>query len=797
MFRNYLLTGFRNLRKQFSYSIINIAGLACGLATCILLITWIVHEVSYDTFHSKAERIYRPCLEYGYGGQTARTAVSPTALLPTVLEFPEVETGVRVYNASGSNPYIVQKGDDRFHENRFYVADSTFFDVFSYRLLQGSAQTALAQPFSLILTERTARKYFGSEDPVGKTLLINGAREYTVTGVLEDIPANSFLQFDFLGSFSSLRAAQEPPIWWSANYQTFVVINPGADVSELERKTNEAVAEAVGQEMRGQGDYVRYNFPRLIDLHLRSTFDGEPEVVSDIKYVYIFSAIAALVLIIAGINYVNLATARAAERAREVSIRKVVGAFKRQLFIQFIGESFIITLFSFVLAWFAAQLLLPFFNQMAGKTFTFDHFTRPEFIVVAFTGLVVVTILAGAYPAFAMTSFKPATVLKGSFKASGRGVWLRRTLVVFQFSVSVVLIAGTLVITRQLNFIQERKLGYDRQNTITFPLDRQTAKVFDALKTELTRQGLAEFVGRGTESPVNIKGGYTIQSTETNAQGIAITGLLVDEEYIPAMGIEILNGRNFTREDRERVERDTVYTFMLNEAALKALAIDPASAIGTTIDMGYRKGELIGIVRDFHFASLHKPISPLVIFPEEMQFSKVVVRLPKGNVRQHLEGIKQVYASLIEHRPFEYEFIDDEFRSLYTNEQRLSSVFAVFASLAIFVAALGLLGLVAFSASQKTKEIGIRKVLGATAANIVGLITSDFAKLIIIAMIIGLPVSWWLMSNWLDGFAYRTQIGAYPLLIASGACILIALVSAGYQAVKAALVNPATTLRNE
>ncbi len=797
MLKNYLLTGIRNLRKQFSYSLINIAGLAFGLATCILLVAWIVHEVSYDTFHKNARRIYRSSLEYSFGGQTSRTAVSPTALLPALLSIPEVETGVRLYNPSAWNPYIIQKGDELFQESRFFVADSTFFEVFSFRLLRGDPQRALARPYSLILTEGTAKKYFESEDPVGKTLLVNNSREYTITGIVEDAPDNSILQFDFIGSFSSLRAAQSPPIWWSANYQTFALLHPNADPNTVAEKTNQIVLEALGQELQGDGDYVRYNFTKLTDIHLRSTSDGEPYVVSDIKYVYIFSAVALLILLIACINYVNLATARAAQRAREVGIRKVVGAFRKQLFMQFIGESFIVTLLSFAVAWGIAQVMLPFFNELSGKEFSYAFFMQPEFWGTSVLGLLLIAFLAGAYPALAITSFKPVVVLKGNFQTSGRGIWLRKGLVVFQFAVSVVLIAGTLIILRQLDFIQERKLGYDREASIVLPLDEGTNKIFEAFKTDLVRKGHALFVARGTESPVNIQGGYSIRMSDANAQGMVINGLLVDEEYLPAMGMELVHGRNFTREDRDRVTREKEYTFILNESAVRALMLDPAEAVGRHAEVGGRKGEIIGILKDFHFASLHKSIGPLVLFPEEAQFAKVFVRLPNGNVAEHLAGVRDVYAALVDHRPFDYEFVDQEFQTLYANEERLGGVFVVFATLAIIIACLGLLGLVAFSASQKTKEIGIRKVMGATASSIVLLITRDFARLVIVAIFIGAPVAWWLMSGWLESFAYRTEVGLYPLVAASCACLTIALASAGYQAIKAAFVNPAQTLRNE
>jgi putative ABC transport system permease protein len=441
---------------------------------------------------------------------------------------------------------------------------------------------------------------------------------------------------------------------------------------------------------------------------------------------------------------------------------------------------------------------LPFFNELTGKHFSSDMFVRPSFLLSSIVLLIGIGLLAGAYPALAITSFKPVTVLKGNFKSSGRGIWLRKSLVVFQFAISVVLITGTLVIVKQLRFIQGKDLGYDRENILVLPLDKKTAEVYDGLKTELTRSNAASIVARATESPVNIQGGYTISASGSGDHGIAVTGLCADEDYLPAIGCKLLYGRNFTREDRERVNRDTIYSFILNEAALSALYIKPEEAVGKKVSMGdTRKGEIIGVVSDFHFASLHAPISPLAIFPEQSQFSKMFVRLPAGNVPDMLEKIKSVYNSLAPHRPFEFEFLDQQYQALYVNEQRMGSVFIVFATLAIIIACLGLLGLVSFSAAQKTKEIGIRKVLGATPSGIVVLITKDFTQLVILAIVVGLPLSYWMMVQWLSAFTYKTEIGIVPLLIASALSLVVALGTAGYQAVKASWIDPAKTLRNE
>jgi putative ABC transport system permease protein len=797
MLKNYLLIALRNVKKHFSYSLINIAGLGLGLATCLLLVVWITHEISYDRFHAHAGRIQRVSLEYSFGGQVSKTAVSPNALLPALLSLPGAETGVRIYSWGTRAPFIIRNGDKVFQETGFCFADSTFFKVFSFPVVKGNPDKILTHPYSIALTQTAARKYFGDADPIGKVLHVDNKQDYVVTGILEDVPSNSSLQFDFLASFSSLPASHEKPTWWSANYHTFIVTRPDADLAAMKEKIDAIGMKAVSADLTGEGDYVQYNFLPLTDLHLRSDYHGELAMTGDIQYIYIFTAIAILILAIACINYINLATARAADRAREVGIRKVVGALRKQLFFQFIGESCIITFLAFCLAYFMAQVSLPFFNELAGTTFGYDHLLRPSFVALSLVGLITIALLSGAYPAFAIAAFKPASVLKGNFKTSAKGIWLRKALVVFQFSISVILIVGTMVVLRQLEFIQNKKLGYDRSNTIMLSLDKETSQVFESFRSELLRNGLAEHVGRGSEPPTQVLAGYSIRRVGETTPGIIITGLIVDDQYVPAVNMEIIEGRNFTRDELARLEKDSAYAFILNESALEQLYMSKEEAVGKKMTMGDRTGEIVGIVKDFHFSSLHDPINPLVMFPEKHNLQKILIRLKPGDVPASLKQIERTYASLITHRPFEYEFMDDQYNALYIGEQRMGRIFIVFAVLAIVIACLGLLGLVSFSAAQKTKEIGVRKVFGATASSIVLLITRDFTRLIVIAMLLGLPLAYWIMDQWLNDFAYKTAIGVWPLVLAPVLCLLIALGTASFQAVKAAMLDPARTLRND
>lgn len=794
MLKNYLLIALRSLRKNITYSSINIFGLSIGLATCLLILTWISHELSYDHFHEKSSSIYRGSLQMEYNGQVIALSVSPTALLPALKEFAEVEEGVRVYNPSAWSPYIVKKDDNLFQETKFYVADSTFFKVFSFRLLRGNQVTALTEPYSVILTASTAKKYFGDTDPIGKTLFVNNKREYTVTGVMEDVPSNSLLQFDFLGSFTSLRQGREDPIWWSANYQTFFTVRAGTDIEGLSAKLDEHINKAIGATK--PQDKVHYNLMKFTDIHLRSQFQNEPELVGNIEYVYLFGAVAILILAIACINYVNLATARAMDRAKEVGIRKVAGAFRNQLLLQFMGESLLITVIAYVVAFIFVYLTLPIFNTITGLRFDTSVFTTGSFIITSIAVILSIALLAGIYPAIAITAFKPVSVLKGNFKNSARGVLLRKTLVVAQFSISVILIVSTIVIFNQLQFIQNKKIGFQKENVLVMPLDDQYPGTFDRLKTEFMQKANVVAMGRATESPIKIQGGYSFNVDGQADEDILLTAVASDTGYISSLNINLVEGRNFTSGDFERLNSDTTYSFIINQSLVKALNLSPSDAVGKQARLSGRNGQIVGVIEDFHFSSLHNPIGPLVIFSEET-YNLMFVRLNTSDITSDLEKMEAISTSILPERPFEYEFLDQNFQAMYATEQKLGKLFTIFASLAIMIACSGLLGLVAFSAAQKTKEIGIRKVLGATPSNIVVLISRDFAVLVLVSICVGIPASSFLMNEWLSRFAYHTELGSIPFVVAAATCMTIAFVTAGSQAIKAAWIDPSKTLRNE
>jgi putative ABC transport system permease protein len=498
---------------------------------------------------------------------------------------------------------------------------------------------------------------------------------------------------------------------------------------------------------------------------------------------------------------VNLATAKAADRAREVGIRKVVGAIRGQLFIQFISESLIVTFFGFCLAFILAMLSLPLFNSLTGKNFISTNLVSVNFLLWCTIAWIGIAFLAGIYPALAITSFKPLSVWKGNFKRSGKGIWLRQSLVVFQFSVSIILMVGTTVILQQLDFIQNKKLGYDKDNIIVLPYDRKSKEVYGQLKTEFERTGRVVTMGCATESPTKINGGYGIKLDDSKTDnGMAITAMAVDKDFVPAVGMKFAAGRNFNETDFKKLNADTIYSFMINEAAMKALGLNINNAIGSRVIMDSRKGEITGVIEDFHFSSLHEKIEPVVLFTAiaDWDINYMFVRIKPGDLTSTLDQLKTISSNLLPHRPFEYEFLDQTYQKMYDKEQRMGKVTTVFSVIAIVIACLGLLGLVAFAAAQKTKEIGIRKVLGATSSSIVQLITKDYMKLVFISLLIGIPAAYWLLNDvWLGSFAYHTTIGAMPLVLSSIGCLFIAFATASYQAIKAAWTDPTKTLRSE
>ncbi|UII32363.1 ABC transporter permease [Fulvivirga ulvae] len=802
MFKNYFKIAVRNLINKSGYSFINIFGLAVGLSCCLLLVLYITDERSYDRFHEQSENIYRVNATYEYGGSSAKMYNTPTALLPGILrEFSEVKTGTRLFDVSIFSPVVVQYNLQKFQEKKFFYADSTFFNVFSFEMIQGNPSTALVQPNSLVITESAAKKYFGDTNPMGKVLKINNTQDFQVTGVVEDTPNNSHFHFDFLASFYSLNASKSET-WYSANYATYIVFENTASQHKLEKEITTFVTAQLGEEFASSGYSFSYDLMPITDIHLYSDVQAEMEPQGSIENVYIFTVIGILILLIACINYMNLATARSADRAREVGMRKVMGAFKKQLFYQFMGESVIITLLATAISIVIVSMVLGPFNAFTGKTLTTDHLLAPNILTGLSAIVIVVSLLAGAYPALSLASFQPGDVLKGSFRRSAKGNLLRKMLVVVQFSISIFLIIGTLVIYKQLNFMRDKKLGYNKENVLVISTDKEVNKNFERIKQQLEAKPDVLGVSIVSENPANINGGYSIHVEGMEGEKtLSVNAVTVDKDFVSNLGMEMIEGKPFTEADTERSTRedsnDREYSFLVNEELARQILLSPEDIVGRRAMLNGRNGIVKGVLSDFHFSSLKNKINPLVLFIEPAQYNEILIRIKPADMERTLASVGALWAELVPHRPFDYRFLDQEYQKLYDNELRLGDIFTLFASLAIIIACLGLFGLVAFTVEQRTKEIGIRKVLGATIANLFLLVSTDFTRLVLLAFLITAPLAYYAMSQWLSDFEYRVTVGLLPVLVAIFLALLLSLITISYQSVKAALMNPVDTLRNE
>jgi putative ABC transport system permease protein len=798
MLRNYFKIGIRNLLKNKAFSVINISGLAIGLTGCLLMALYVRHELRYDAFHEKGNRIVRVVMEYSMGGEVNKVAVTGTKVAPAFRQtFPEVESAVRMYKTDR----IVKANDKLLTEPRFYYADSTFFDLFSFQLLAGNPRTALTQPNTVVLSASTARRYFGTEEAIGKIIRVNDEKDFVVTGVAADCPDNSQIKFDFLASFHSLRAAQNET-WWNANWTTFLLLRTSESIASLQPKIRGYMKTQFSEEEMSGGDYLTYFLEAFPNVHLYSDTEGTFEPNSDIDYIYIFIGTALLLLGIACFTYLNLTTARATERAREVGMRKVLGAVRQQLFWQFISESVILTAIALFLSCLLVAFTLPAFNQLIGKQLSLSAFFQSKNILFVLGLGLAIAFLAGSYPAVVLTGFQPIKVLKGSFKNTASGLRLRQSLIVFQFAISVFLIVSAFVIQDQLQFIQTRKLGYDKEHVLVVPINGKIDAKIAAFKTEFRQNPNVLQVARAYETPVFVEGGYSIwASGMPEGKYKAIKALPVDNDFVKTTGLEIIAGTDLTEMDLKQADQDTTgkhyFSFILNESAVQSLGWTPQNAIGRKMNLGEdRAGEVKAVVRDFHFASLHTAIEPLVIFPSSYH-NVMLVKLTGQQLPQTLEFLDRKWKSLEPSLPFEYQFMNEEFDQLYTSEARIGKAFTVFASLSIFLACLGLFGLATFTILQRSKEISIRKVLGASMSQLIALLSIDFLKLVLIALVIAIPVAWHAMNQWLQGYAYRTGISGWIFVTAGVGALAITLVTVSFQAIKATLANPVKSLRSE
>lgn len=800
MFSNYLKIAWRNLWRSKVFSGITVIGLSAGLASCLLLFMYITHELSYDDFQQKADRLVRVTMEYSVDGRATKVAVTGTKVAPEFgRRFTEVEAGVRMMNRDG----VVANGSKTYDEKRIVFADSSFFTLFSFPMQVGNPRTALVGPNQVVLSATKAATYFGTENPIGKSLRINTGgsfHDYLVTGVVADCPTNSQIKYDLLLSFSALPAARKEE-WYSANYATYLLLRSPDAIRSLQAKIPGFMKTQFSPAEMTHGNYLTYNLEPLRWVHLHAEVAGYFEPNGTLTYVYIFGAIACLILLIACVNYVNLATARAVERAQEVGVRKVMGAGGSQLFRQFMGESALVTAIALLGALLLAILILPLFNTLTNQQFSPMVWLKPTSILLLVGIGLTVSLIAGSYPALVLARFQPVRVLKGHLKTSGAGR-LRQSLIVFQFAITIFLLISTLLIRNQLRFIQQKNVGYAKEQVLLLPVDGQVNDNIRAIKSEFRQNAAVARVSLASESPVFVQGGYTMRHPAMQSgQQKMVTGLTIDEDYVSTLGLHLIAGSDLDATDMNRVGRSdndslTRSRFILNESAVHDLGWTPQQAIGQRLDVNGRLGLIKGVVSDFHFASMKQKIGPLVMFPEQQGYV-LLVRLSGTELPNALAFLESKWKTLVPGRPFSYQFMDEEFNKLYSAETRTGEIFSVFASLSIFLAFLGLFGLSAYTTAQRTKEIGVRKVLGANVVSIVALLSKDFLKLVLVAILIASPLAWYAMNQWLQDFAYKVTIEWWVFALAGLLALGVALLTVSFQSIKAALMNPIKSLRSE
>jgi putative ABC transport system permease protein len=801
MFKNYLMVAFRNLKRQKGYSLINILGLAIGMALCLLILVYVQDELSYDGFHEKADRIFRIAQVENHDGQILhymRIGAGIKSRLET--DFPEaIEKSVRLFPVGE----VWTKFDDKlYREDRFYVADETFFDIFSFEFLDGNPETALQEPNSIVLNRTTAEKYFGNTNCLGKMVRVDmpGAPLIEVKGIVEDMPVNSHFHPDALVSFSTIVNEQNEQFFnqvFGNTVWSYILLKEDYSIANLESRLPEFLDKHLDENLKDRLKEL-YLQP-LKDIHLRSSTDPfteiEPENTGNITYLYIFSAVAFLVLLVACINFMNLATARSARRAREVGMRKVVGAGKRQLIRQFIGESMFIAVLALPVAISLAHLFLPVFNSLAGKEMGISYFSNLVLLPVLLVIVLFVGFIAGSYPAFFLSAFHPIDVLKGQLRAGG-GVF-RKILVTGQFAVSIGFVIGILVFLQQLNFMRNTDLGFNKNNVLVIPVlipepPQQRMSKMQVLRNEFMNHPRITEVALSSSVPSEIRPIVNCRedgASESEAKIVA--QVAVDYEYLKTLHIELLDGRDFSRD----YSTDVNQAFIVNEAVVRELGLE--SPLGTPLILGDRRGTIIGVMTSMHWEPKRRFVAPMVFYLLPQGFTKIAVRVSPEDIPGTLAFLEEKWKEQITTRPFQYEFLEDMVDNLYRSEKRMSDVVFSITVLSLFVACMGLFGLASYTTEQKTKEIGIRKVLGSSVTGVVFLLSKQFGKLILIANVIAWPLAYYALHRWLQNFYYRISIGLQFFVLSAVLVLVIAFVSISYQSTRAALANPADALRYE
>ena len=798
IFKNYLKVALRTLKKQKGYTFINVFGLAAGLAVCIVIALFVRHELSYDRFHPDADQIYRV---------VAHEQSLPTAspLAPALAqEFSDVAHAVRVSPRYGE--VLLTQGNESRYESRFYFVDSTFFDVFGYELLAGDPQTALVQPFSVVLTESMAARYFGQQNPIGETLSIKGSwdpHDYKVTGVVADPPSNTHFKFNFLSSYTTRRQVEPRPehmdSWYYIGDLTYLKLIDSADIEDLSAQMPAFYLRHHSDRHAGKDESEfpnAYTFQSIASIHFGSHLQREFEANSDIRYVYVFSTVALLILLIACINFVNLTTARSAGRAREVGLRKVAGADRKQLVHQHLMESGLLTFAALLLALPMVLILLPVTNEIIGTNLTLDGQGVWQPFLAILIGGILISVLAGLYPAFYLTRVEPTQVLKGLVGRQATNTWFHNGLVTVQFVVSAVLIVGAFGIQKQLDFLQDKRLGLNPEQVILIATHNALGRQFEPFKTSiLNYPGIVDVTAVGSPLPAREEEltRHWLERPSMEERPPSSAGISVGQDFLKTMEIPLLSGRNFFPEDFVRGLEFT--PVIVNEAAVKEFGWE--EPVGEMFECCFNpKPKVVGVMQDFHYQSLREEIGPLTIMPTWWS-RNVLVRVQTSDLQQTLANIEKEWQVAAPGYPFEFTFMDAQFEQVYGSEERLARIFMLFSGLAVFIACLGLFGLAAHGTERRTREIGVRKVLGATASNIVVMLTKDLTRLVLLATVIATPIAFIIMERWLEAFAYRITLSPGIFMLTAGLALFIAIFAVSFQAIKAAHRNPVDSIRYE
>lgn len=799
MWKNYLKVSFRNLKKRKLYTGINLLGLTIALVSFFVISLYIYHEWSYDRMYTGSDRIYKFNQEFVSGGEKQLVSTTPSLLVPTLIEeFPEVESGTVVFDLSIFSSVMVDAGEGNQEESRFAFVDENFYKVFDFEILAGQKGSLLNEPNQLVLTENTAKRYFGSaQNAEGKSLKVDG-QEYLITGVMEDFPSNSHLDFDFLASFKTHRHGKNPE-WSPSNYYSYAKLRPDADFKDFEAKLPQMVEKYLGADQKEYGFQTSFFAQPVTNIHLGDQTLSSVKPGTDVKYLYIFGVVAILLIAIGIINYVNLATAEATERNKEVGLRKVMGADRTQLFGQFVSESMILTFGSAVLSLLIIYLIAPQFVKLGGVPLDLSLlFSVPGMLLLA--GLVfVVGLLSGMYPSVILSGLEPIKALGNKVKIGG-GAWVRKSLVVFQFFVSMGLLIATFVVKSQLDYMQDVNLGYQREQVVALPYHYNMRKSIESVKQEMLRTGSAESIALAADMPIHIKAGYTIFPGGDNQKEFMITGYSVDKDLVNTIGLQILAGENFTEQDISRsAGNDSTLEFpvILNEAALQHLGWSPEDAIGKKVNYGGSTAYVKAVVADFYYNSLHHKVDPLGIFIDPDQANVLLIKMPAGNPAEHLATLESTWKKMVPDRPFNYKFVDQEYAQMYRSEQRVGAIFGLFSGIAIFIACMGLFGLVSYVALRRTREISIRKVLGATQSDVISVLSADFFKLLTISAVLAIGFGIWFSDAWLAAFANRAAVGLWPYLSSILVVLVLALITIGHRSWKVYTLNPSKTLKSE